>query len=71
MSKDLMSNPTEMIALVNKANSQMNLATGSYNAAAVGYVYFDDGTSSVDIARVDVYVVIETDGSSTIHFKTI
>ncbi len=71
MSKDLMSNPTEMIALVNKANSQMNLATGSYNASAVGYVYFDDGTSSVDIVRVDVYVVLEADSSSTIHFKTI
>ncbi len=71
MSKDLMNNPTEMIALVNKANSPMALATGTYNAAAVGYIYLDDGTSSVDIVRVDVYVTLEVDGSSTINFKTI
>ena len=71
MSKDLMNNPTEMIALANKANSPMTLATGTYNAAAVGYIYLDDGTSSVDIARVDVYVTLEVDGSATIHFRTI
>lgn len=71
MSKDLMANPTEIIALVNKVNSPMNLATGTQNAAAVGYIYLDDGSSSVDIVRVDIFVFLEQDGSSTIHFKTI
>ena len=71
MSKDLMNNPTEIIALVNKANSPMTLATGTQNAAAVGYIYLDDGSSSVDIVRVDIFVVLEVDGSSTIHFNTV
>ena len=71
MSKDLMNNPTEIIALVNKANSKMNLATGPQNAAAVGYIYLDDGSSSVDIVRVDIFVVLEGDGSTTINFTTV
>ena len=66
-----MNNPTELIALANIANSPLALPTGTYNGIAVGYIYLDNGVSSEDIARVDYYVVLEGDGSSTIRFKTI
>lgn len=66
-----MEQPTELIALLNTKNNDMTLPTATYTAAAVGYIYLDDGTSASDIARVDVFVKLETDGSATVNFKTI
>lgn len=70
-SQDLMKNPTELIVLANTQNNDIVFPTGTYNAAAAGYAYFDDGFSMTDIVRADFNVVINKDGTVTINFVTL
>lgn len=42
--------------LPNAANSLMVLPTKNYTAAAAGYVYFDDGITTDNINRFDMYL---------------
>jgi hypothetical protein len=66
-----MKNPTELIVLANRQNNDIVFPTGTYNAAAAGYAYFDDGFSMTDIVRADFNVVINQDGTVTINFVTL
>ena len=68
---DLMANPTDLWILTNKANGPIKILNQTYNAAAAGFIYLDDGSSATDIARIDFYAFIEADSTVTIHFNTV
>jgi len=70
-SGDLIANPTELITLANTKASAIPILNETYNAIAAGYIYLDDGSSSVDIARIDFYAHVDTDNTICIHFKTV
>ena len=66
-----MAAPTELIVLTNAANGPIEVAPNTYTAQAAGIIYLDDGTSDFDIARIDVAVIANVDGTFTIDFTTI
>jgi hypothetical protein len=65
---DLMTNPTDLWVLTNKANSPINILNTTYTAAAAGFIYLDDGSSASDLARIDIAVNISDQDTVNITF---
>ena len=50
---------TDFTAIPNTANSALSTSYSSLDAAAVGYIYFDDGKTLAQLpTRFDIYVVL-------------
>jgi len=66
---DILARNTDLIMLPSATDEQMKVDGANVNAAAVGYIYFDDGKShNVAPSRIDFYISV-TQHPPTITFQ--
>lgn len=61
---------TDLIINPNLVNSEMNTHTSFMkSAAALGYIYFDDGVSKAEPSKFDLYLTLDGVNAATFEVK--